>query len=217
MKRILPVLTAVILLVASGVVHGLRTDRWGSAADVQAAAARLEAVRPKLGDWESEPVKVDTPQLEAAEVVGYLSRRYKHRFKGSEVIVLVVCGRAGPISVHPPEICYQGAGYGLVEARQKYQVPGDDVTPAADLWTADFTRQGPDPDPLRVFWAWSTDGQWTAPEDPRFTFAASGVLYKLYLVRRLNKSLKEPLKEDPSLDLLQVLLPELQRCLSPSS
>ena len=66
---------------------------------------------------------------------------------------------------------------------------------------------------LRIFWTWFGDGTWQAPDSPRLTFAHLPVLYKLYVVRELPPR-PERLEQDPSLDLLQQLLPALASVLA---
>jgi hypothetical protein len=211
MRRSLPLAAAILLLALSGVAQGLWTGRWGLLPDLTQAASRCGDVVMTLGDWEGEPAKMNERELAAAEVVGYASRHYINRRTGQSVTVLLICGRPGPLSVHTPDICYAGAGYGVVGSPENYRLsPGGQD---AELRTARFQKPGVAPDPLRIFWAWSARGPWQAPENPRLTFARSAVLYKLYVIRRMGNT-DEPLGNDPCIDFLGVLLPELQRCLS---
>lgn len=214
--RIFLYASAFFLVALSGVVHGLWTGRWGHSADLQAAAARCDGVALNLGDWEGEPAPVNARQLAIAEVAGYLSRRYVNRLTGQTVSVLLLCGRPGPMSVHNPEICYQGAGFQLVGKQEQRRTEPDAAGGQAEFWTARFSRPGVPPEVIRIFWSWRDKGPWVAPANARLTFARSSHLYKLYVVRHLA-SPDELLEGDPCLDLLQVLLPELQRCLSPAS
>lgn len=45
-------MAAACLLIAAAAIHGLRTDRWGADANLEAAAARLDGVPLKVGEWE---------------------------------------------------------------------------------------------------------------------------------------------------------------------
>ena len=40
------------------------------------------------------------------------------------------------------------------------------------------------PELVRVFWGWGRNGEWTAPESPRFVFRGQSYLYKIYVVDR---------------------------------
>jgi hypothetical protein len=208
MLRFLAVPLAVALLVVSGVFHGLRTDRWGTSAAVEAAAERCEHLPLIIGGWKcsTEPEVIDAKALELAEIAGYVARRYTHPTKG-DVHLLLVCGRPGPISLHPPDICFRGAGFEMVKSQQKHSVEHSD-----EFWTATFRSKNDAGPPLRAFWAWSNGGSWQAPEYPRVTFARSDYLYKLYVTRNLD----ETLNTDSCLDFLNVLLPELRKTLSPT-
>jgi hypothetical protein len=211
MKRMLPLAAAFLLLALSGIVHGLWTGRWGMAPDLEKAAARCDQVAMNLGEWEGQATEIDARQLAQAEVVGHCSRLYKNRLTGQEVMILLICGRRGPISVHTPDVCYKGAGYGIVGEQEQYRSEA-----GAEFHTARFAKPGVGPDPLRIFWAWSDAGApLRAPENPRLAFARSEALYKLYVIRRM-RNVEEPLDSDPCLDFFKVFVPELKKCLSPN-
>ena len=163
-----------------------------------------------LGDWEGHSVPTDERQFAQAEALGYFVREYVHKRTGQQITVMLVCGRPGPISLHTPDVCYLGAGYGVVGEREQYRM---EDAPGAEFTTARFAKQGVAPNPLRMLWAWSDRGPWQAPVVPRLTFARSTVLYKVYVIRRLANQ-DEPLRGDPCLDFLRVLMPELQARLS---
>ena len=215
MTRFLPLIVAASAVVAAGVVHGLRTDRWTAKADVAAAAARLDGVPTKVGEWDGHPIEIDDRQLALAEAVGHLSRIYVNRRTGAEVTVIVLCGRPGPIALHSPEVCYTGAGYSLDGEATTCPLKGDGV-PAAEVFKGKFVKPGPPPDTLNVFWAWKSDGPWGAPSSPRLTFVRSSILYKLYAIRRLARP-DEDASQEPCLDFLREFLPELEKRISPSA
>jgi hypothetical protein len=210
MRRFLPFAVAFVLLASSGVVHGLLTGRWGISPDVRAAAARCDQLPMSFGEWESHVKDISPAELEVAEVVGYCSREYvKRGDQKQRVTLLLICGRPGPISVHTPDICYAGAGYSVVGNVEHYPIKSDAV--AAEFATACFSKPNPVPVPLRILWSWSDGGPWSAPDNPRLTFARSGALYKLYVLRGTDQTLQ---KDDPCVEFLEALLPELQKCLS---
>lgn len=171
-------LVAAGLLVGMGLTHGLILGRWGASARVAEAAEQLAALPNELGQWSSEPLPINPKQLEIAEVAGHISRRYVHPPTGTQVSVLAICGMPGPISVHPPDVCYRGAGY-QIGAKELLDLPE-----GGKCWTALFIKPGPTPDILRIYWAWSDSDAWTAPEDPRFDYAGADYLCKVYVVRR---------------------------------
>ena len=175
-----PMLAACSILVFAAVAHGWRTDRWGASGDLAAAAAALEGVPMKIGAWEAATVELSAEQVKAARLAGVTARKYTHRYTGSEITVIIACGRPGPIAVHTPDVCYQGAGY--VMGNQKAEPLGDGNT----AWASDFTKGGAQPLTLRIRWAWSIGGSWSASESPRVEFARAHVLYKMYLIRTVS-------------------------------
>src|SRR4051812_21450508 len=102
MKRYLPVIAAVVVLLFSGLVHGIWTERWTGREDLKAAAARLHQLPRKLGDWEGEDLQ--TASRSANGLTGALSRRYVHRPTGRTVTIFVGCDRPGPVSIHTPDV-----------------------------------------------------------------------------------------------------------------
>jgi hypothetical protein len=213
MVRTLPILAAAVVLVSTGLVHGVWTDRWKKSGALERAVARLDRVPLVIGDWQGQPDELDRDQLEAAEIAGHLLRRYENKRTGDKVTVLVVCGRPGPISVHSPDICYRGAGYEVVE-RAKYASPEGAGSPAAEFFAGRFHKEQPGGvSNLRILWAWTADGDWKAPDgDPRLRFARAPALYKLYLIRDM-RSPDEPLADDAAGRFAGRLLPELNRAL----
>src|SRR6266545_91715 len=144
MRRAGLLLAACGLLVAAGVAHGLRTDRWGPSADLAAAAARVDTLPTRVGDWDGKAFEVDARQFAAANVSGITARRYTHRYARSEIVVLVITGRPGPVAVHTPDVCYSTAGF---------TAGPSEVRPLPDggkAWTADFAKPAPSLESLRV-------------------------------------------------------------------
>jgi len=211
MLRIIAPLVAVSAVVASGAVHGIWTDRWAIAEEPATWAAKLDLVPAVVGDWEGRVIKVN--RIESGGVSGSLHSVYQNRRTGREVTVFLVCGRPGPISIHTPDVCYGAVGYEVV-SRQPFAAPVGADAPA-EFWTAQFRKnQSTDQSLLRIFWSWSGNGEWKAPRDrePRYAFAHCPALFKLYLIREMN-SADDPLDNDPCVDLMKQLLPQLQRSL----
>jgi len=213
MNRSLPLLAGAIVLLLSGVVHGLWIDRWTQSAALDELTGRLADLPTKIGTWEGQPVELDPRQLAISEAAGHLSRRYVQRRTGAEVSIVVLCGRPGPLSVHQPDVCYTGSGYQQAGRKEKWEAPADSAARGTSFWTARFVRPGADPAPLRVFWAWSAAGDWTAADKPRITFGRMPALCKLYVVRRMARP-DEPLNQDPSRAFLELLVPTLRQTLA---
>ena len=209
MRRYLPVAAAVIVLLFSGMVHGLWTDRWAEPRDLLEAAARLPQLPMKLGDWEAEELP-SRGRSSTGGLAATLSRRYVHRPTGRGVTVFVGCGRPGPVSIHTPDVCYTASGYKEVE-KQKYVLPVKSAAKGSAFYTARYTREKSDSrSQLRIFWSWSSGGGWEVAENPRFAFVNRPILYKLYVLRETGAT-TTPLEADPCLELMEHLLPALRR------
>ncbi len=210
MLKALPVLTGFAVVLLSGLVHGLWTGRWETLPALEAAVARVEGVPHKVGDWEGRDLPTDPEAYAQAGALGYWMRTYTHRRTGEAVTVLLMCGPWGKMSVHTPEMCYQGAGYEIVgeSARQTQALPDG----KAEFWSARFRkREAAGTTFLRIHWTWSADGSWRAPDRPRWSFAGSPFLCKLYLVRDVTA--EERSGADAGLAFARQFLPALKKSL----
>lgn len=211
------VASAVLLLLGTAVVHGLWTDRWGDARDLETALARMDDAPLSAGPWAGKEQPLEPEQVEQAARVGIartLRRQYIRTPGNDSASVILMGGRFGPLSVHTPDICYGGAGYVMAGKPIRCEVIRADGATAV-FWTARFhkprTAESP---PLRIFWGWNAGSGWTAPDNPRFAFRRKPVLFKLYAAREMT-SLSEPLNLDPSLPFLGSWLPALDATLFP--
>jgi hypothetical protein len=215
MRRYLPILSGLALLLLGGLVHGVWTGRWGGSEALNAAAARVDSVPLAVGEWQGKSLAADAEAFAQAGARSYWVRQYANERTQGTVTALLMCGAWGKIAVHTPEICYQGAGYDMVSepVRQRVDVQGG---PPAEFWTARFRKPGPGgATALRIFWGWGAGENWSAPDRPRWTFAGSPFLYKLYIVRDVtDDTAADELAR--SLEFLPAFLPEVRKALSPS-
>jgi len=214
MTRALPGATALILVIAAGLVNGHWTRRWSTSHAVESAVARLGRVPMSLGDWRGRSLaKIGREQLAMAEIDGYVARRYEDRRGEAAVTILLVCGRPGPISVHTPDVCYAGAGFEAKGPPARQSLPFGPSGRPAEFRRVVFSRPNTVvPMYLSILWSWSSAGAWEAPDYPRLAFASRQVLYKLYVIREMATA-QEQLEDDPSLEFLRDMLPELERAL----
>jgi hypothetical protein len=212
MLRYLPAGLAVLAVLTTGVVHGVWTDRWTTLE--AATTGRLEQLPLTLGDWQGQDVEMDKRFL--GPVSGCLHRRYVNQRSGVSVFLTLVSGRPGPVAIHTPDVCYVASGF-QTASTEKFVPRLDPSVPAAEFMTAQFVKsKSADQTNLRVFWSWHAGDRWMVSDSPRFAFAPYRVLYKLHLVRELA-SAGEPLDDDPCVQLMQLLLPELEKTVfSPS-
>ena len=214
MLRIVAPLFAGLAVMATAAVHGRWTERWSPEADLGPRVERLKNVPADLGDWHGTDEELDPEQQRGAGLAGYVLRRYENRSTGEAVTMMLVVGRPGSVAVHTPDVCYAGAGFAPAADPVRVEAGGPGETATDAFWTARFAKQrSAVPVNLRVLWGWGLGGAWTAPDNPRITFARSGYLYKLYVIRVMN-SADEPMDQDPSLAFLRKMLPELRKALA---
>ncbi len=140
----------------------------------------LASLPLECGDWEGTSLDMDSEELRITEASGAVLRRYRHRLSGDSVTLLLLAGRPGPISVHPPTACYQARGYRLNDEPRKFTF--DDGSRNHEVLVAEFLNPaGFSEDRVGITWCWTADGHWTAPENPRLEFADESALIKLYI------------------------------------
>jgi hypothetical protein len=213
MPRTLLIFGSLAVLIAAAVVEGTLSNRWGSE-DLKAAAAKLKAVPPAFGAWTSTENPIREEILKKAEAIGSISRDYENGNNHHRVSVLLLCGPAGPIGAHTPDICYAGLGYTMNgrEIRNTVAVPGG---PEATYWSGRFEKPNGDSS-LVVSWTWSVDGNWVAAEKPRVEFIGHKGLYKLYVTRSPTQAERDnaPAGADPTQEFLSEFLPEVKKALA---
>jgi hypothetical protein len=206
--RVLFSAIACLSLLVCGLVHGFWTDRWTASPALAEACKRMEQLPLQLGDWKGEALAVTPDQL-GANVAGCIQRRYTNQRTGETVVLALVCGRAGPVSIHTPEVCYGASGY-RVDPPRKERLFEAREEEAVVFWTADAVQtRTTETTRIRIFWGWNAGQGWQASDNPRLHFARQPVLYKLYVLRELEGPADRP-RPDPCERLLQVLLPALK-------
>lgn len=202
------------ILILSGLVHGMRSDRWWVSAARQDLAARVPTVPANVGDWSSQDLPLDEWQLKIVEADAHVHRRYARKIPGqqpAEVTLILLAGRAASLAVHTPDVCFGNSGYQM-DGEPSVFLPETAHGRDDSFWQARF-RKPNESAGFRVYWAWSDGGKWLAAVDARTEFAHRSALYKLYLVCPLPRDLK-PAQLDPAQQLLTDLLPELHHRLT---
>ncbi len=216
--RVVPGFVALSIVIATAIVAGQQSNRWKTSHELDVAAARLERVPLVIGDWAGRAEPIDPRAMTAAEVDGFLMRRYESRRTGRNIGVLLVCGRPGPVAVHTPDVCYPGAGYEMAQPQPQRSVLSLGTGHAdAEFFWAGFRRDGSiTRDGLRVQWSWNATNKWSAPDNARLAFAGQPFLYKLYVISEMTGE-DEPADVGAETDFLRQLLPELEKVLFPAS
>jgi hypothetical protein len=171
--------SGVIITLATGLVHGRITQRWGAAPDLQKVASQLKALPPDIGDWRLlDESTIEERVLQMLSCAGYINRQYVNRKSGQTVSIAIIVGPSGPTSVHTPEICYSSRAHSIETPRRQIRLSGADGT-MHSFWSLTFRSQNPLSDELSVCYAWSAGDVWVASESPRFEYAAEPLLFKV--------------------------------------
>jgi hypothetical protein len=190
-------------VIACGVVHGFWTDRWVKTPEQIEAADRYDNIPLTIADWEGQAI--DSKSHQGDEITGFQQRRYRNRGTGETVLIALVCGRPGPVSIHTPDICYGASGYNVGNPR-RVTVGGNQ----GEFWTADAVKSwATGESKLRIYWGWNDGSGWLAAADARQTFPRSHVLHKLYVLRELTTQPKDD--NEPCLKFLEALVPVLNQ------
>lgn len=179
-SSLLAVVVLVALTLASGLLHGRLSRRWGASEQLQFAGERLSLFPTRFGSW----VMQSSSELgEYAETVletsGHINRVYRNEDSGSQVAVALVVGPAGPIATHSPEICFSSRDYRVLDERKQVSVSWQGTQTAAKFWALTFAPANEVGDLLRVYYGWSDGAAWGAPRDPRLAYFGRPLLYKL--------------------------------------
>lgn len=187
---------------AGAAAHGFVTGRWQPrSAD---ANLSLPDVPMVIGEWQGEVMKsglADDPNLRN------LTRKYVHGKSGRVLTVSLTVGPAGLTAQHTPEYCYPGSGYQTVGETTEFTTTDSTAQFRSAVYRKANLAGG---EPLRIIWAWTADGQWSAPRYPELKFL-TGRLYKLYVVSWAAD--QSPTEDGELRDFLAVLLRQLHQAL----
>jgi hypothetical protein len=210
MKSIVLPLVFALLIVGSGIVHGIFTERWNVSADVEEAVGRLQSIPLEFGDWVGEPTTLDAEELDQVGIRGYFLTRYRNKRTGMMFTTLIVGGRNGPISVHTPDICYTGAGYTPIGGKEMRSLPVG--SEQEKFWVLRVRKPSIlNNNELEIYWVWNRGKGWEAPNNPRVGLATPSTLFKLYVIRDVSPQLLE--NQSPLSDFLSEFLPRTNQVL----
>ncbi len=192
MQKSVASVVAIVLIVGGALVHGAVTQRWAVFAPDPARTARLHALEVRFEDWQPKDVPTEMPTNERSIAS---SRSYSSLRNGHTAVVTIISGIPGSVATHTPDVCYVGSGYKTLRAARKeaLELPSGQTV---NYYSADFEKKTASKvDRIRIRWAWSTDGTWIAPDNPRWQFAKQlnsvPELYKLYIATPLPESEEE--------------------------
>ena len=181
MKRLATIVVALVILVVSGLVHGYWSERWAPSSALRAAAARVDKVPMEIGDWKAQTIDGDAGAFYQAGAQAYWTGSYVNTRNKTTMLVILMCGRAGRMAVHTPEVCYRGAGYEMQRVPDTLAATSATGEKLGTFWTARFSKAAGVASDLRLYWSWNVQGAWQASAQPRWDFGGEPFLYKLYL------------------------------------
>ncbi len=182
-------LIVVGLIVGAAFVNGAVTQRWSVFAPDPERTERLHALEIRFDDWHATEVPTEMPIYERSSAT---ARRYLSQSTQQSAVVTIISGIPGSVSTHTPDVCYVGSGYRCLRGPRKETTELPDGA-TATFYIADFEKKTATRlERVRIRWAWSTDGTWVAPDNPRWQFAkrlnAAPELFKLYIANPLPES-----------------------------
>ena len=177
--KYLPMSICLGLIALSAIVHGATTHRWGALSDSDPRIVKLHAESVQLDDYEFVTIPSEMPLMERSIAT---CRSYTSVSRNQRVTVSVISGPAGAVSTHTPDVCYPSSGYKMVRdiKRESVDLPDGSI---AHYYVAEFEKKTTTSvDRQRVRWAWMHNGQWEAPDRPRFAYLHVSDLAKVYIV-----------------------------------
>lgn len=201
---------SVAMLAALGVSDALRSERLHAAAGEE--QLRLDAIPLKFGDWTGEHRPMADKVVRNAGAVAYANRVYTRGGpRPGAVSVLILAGSPGDLAAHDPERCYGATGHRSIGGKSREQI--DAAGAAHALWRQPFERETLPAGRIEVYWGWTTDGHWLAPEEARLEFSGASILYKIYVSRTLPPSADDAEPYNPAAELVAELIPYFQKAL----
>lgn len=194
--------TALSITLVGGVLYGGYAQRWSPPAELSAGVIRLEKLPNQVGKWKAvENLPIDAEAVQMLDCAGYNSRRYVNQETGQQLNCAVLVGRAGPIAVHTPEVCFSSRAYDITGERTETGVE-ENPSRRHSFWLVDFSSRNALADALRVYYAWSSGDAWIASRSPRFEFAGAPLLYKIQLAVKVSPNVASK-GDDPGKQFLE--------------
>lgn len=203
-KWYLGVVSALAIILLGGVAHGVLSNRWGVAEDIQSLGKQLNSIPMEIGPWkcEEEGILDDRTIYGILEANGYISRVYVHQATGEVVNVFLVFGPKGPIAVHTPEICYSARA--VTQTSERQSVPCEYDGQDGSIWKLGFESNSIDKRKMSVYYGWTDGGPWQAAKSPRFW--RTDFLYKIQTSSQATGK-----KEDSTDEFFKVFMPEVRK------
>lgn len=211
---------AALLIISTGLVNAYWTGTLGfgsvdSGEVLKQFGERLKEVPLAVGDWEGTVAEeeMDAREKIVAGASDSLSARYVNRLTGQAVSVFLVSGHFRSIAQHTPDQCYVAAGFQMLNQPIHYNIETD--AGSIENYTTVFKKdEHAGTQYIRVFWTWSYDGEWLAPNMPRVALVGRPALYKMYFITEVPIP-GQPIEQNPAVDFMRSFMPLVNQKLFP--
>jgi hypothetical protein len=205
---------ACAVLIGSGAVRSWQARR------IEGALRRglrqsfdLTGLPNDLGQWRGESTRLDPQIARGTGADQVVTRRYVNQTTGVAVDAILLFGPAVQMYIHMPENCYPSAGYVQVAGpdAKRVRAGGREFPFRALVYSK---GEGARADLQEVYYSWHYNGKWSPEVGAQKHFERISGMYKVHLARRVTPGEKRD-EENPCESLLQALLPEMERRMSP--
>lgn len=180
--RVIGLIAIAGLTLAPAFVQGHFSHRWGNPVDLSIAAENLQDLPVEIKGFQylGEGETLSQYVIDELGLAGQITRTYRDPKTGQSFALLVMVGEAGKMVRHPPNFCY--AARDNKEVGEMNHVKNVGPGKASDYKVLSYRRGSLDESEFKVAFTHSTDGTWTAPTYPRWTFGGKPYLYKLQVL-----------------------------------
>lgn len=169
----------------------------------------LQTVPMSLGPWKGEPTTLDPQIARATGADQVVTRRYVNQQTGAAVDLILLFGPAVDMYIHMPEACYPAAGYALAAGPEEHAIPtGHGEAPFRALVYS--KGEGARADRQEVYYTWRYNGRWSPHVGKQKHFERISGMYKIHTARHVLERERRDMGDNPSEQLLRVLLPEIE-------
>jgi hypothetical protein len=217
MKSYLAPACAAILIIGTGLVRAYWGGAFGAGNDAEILklfADRIKDVPIAVGDWEGvDQEEMDPREREVAGADASLGRVYTNRLSGQTVNVSLVSGQFRNVAQHVPTQCYVAAGFQMMSPEIQYDIETE--VGSVKCYTTVFKKdEHTGTQYLRVFWTWSYDGKWIAPDLPRVALVGQPALYKMYFIDVVPMP-GQSIEQNAAIDFVRKFIPATNAVLFP--
>ncbi len=218
MTKLLPIALACGLLVVATYLQGMWTQRWSTAPEEEMLqlAARYEQIPLEIAGWSGEDLPSSERELERAGGKACISRQYTDSETGEMISVFLILGYSRDVAVHTPDACYVGRGFEMERRPTISRITLGTTT--ATMKTSTFLKEQDETRiHQRIFWSWTSDGNWEAPQSPRWRYGGRTILNKLYLIANVPLSQQQSVQESPAHRFGELFLERVSQLLYPAT